>query len=243
MKVKDIKKRLNLEMEAIVPDVLANVKKASLINMLPNASQEQIFRQKLVMRMLFATCCVFFSVLIVTASFFLSQFFKAPESASVTYMHIYAAPSYSAELDPLLYNAFELDLIVNLDGTVSVMTLDSGANAVEGINFRNKKLKDVLFLVMDKAYEMNLFNNGDSTSISMSALNTIEDAARQILNEQSAYLKDYFRAKSRTVDVGQGKAEKSAFAAWAKSVNETANSDMDIDQLASIIETWYLTKS
>ncbi len=230
MKIKDIKSQLSKEMDAIVPDVLSKVKQVPIGQMIPFGSQEQLFRQKLAMRMLLATCLVFFSVLIFTASFFLSKVFDSVPPSS-TYVRVSVAQDDVA-------HSIQLDMVVNKAGTISVI-VSSKEEAVT-TTLRNKKLKEALVTVIDKAFDLALLKDDEEVSVTILALNDVEDVAEQISKEQIGVMQRYFESKTVEAKVRFAKATKEQFVNFVKSRDDSAEEFMSIDQLASIVETWYL---
>ncbi|MDD4839536.1 MAG: hypothetical protein PHE93_02535 [Clostridia bacterium] len=238
MKIKDLKSSLQKEMDALVPDVFTAVKKVPINDMLQHGSSEQQLRQKVVMRMLFATCCMFFSVLLVTASFLISNYTKTPERASLTYVYMYVAPAVGENIEPEDYNQFELNIIVNLDNTVRFISLETEdmERVLDGLVYRNKHFKDIMVDIMENAQELGLFDTGDSSIVSISALNDVAGVATQLRGEVAVSLNNYFELQNRTADVGVSEATKTQLYAWAYSKNSDAKIDMSVDELIYIID-------
>lgn len=242
MKVKDLRSGLRQEMDALVPDVLAQAKSVPINNMLQHGSSEQQFRQRVVMRMLFATCCMFFSVLIVTSAFLISNFMTPPERASLTYVNLYVTPCYGEDIDPADYNSFELNIVVNSDDTVRFVRCGSDGkeiaqNVLNGLGFRNKNYKTFVQDVLKKTYTLNLYDTGDETLVSISSLNDIDGLAAQIRNNLQMTCKNFYLEKTRTADVSVGSATKTGLYNWAVSVNPNSTATMSIDELVFMIES------
>ncbi|HKL94026.1 MAG TPA: hypothetical protein VJZ69_01940 [Clostridia bacterium] len=241
MKIKDLRKGLQNEMDALVPDVLSKVIAVPINHMLRHGSKEQQLREKLVMRMLFATCCMFFSVLIVTAAFFISNFVKPPTGSSMTYAYMYVAPAVGDGIAAEDSEAFELNFIINVDDTVRfVDAASNSANSIavlEGLSYHNKNFKIVISEIMQNARTLGWFDMGDSSIVSVSTLNDVEGVAKQIRNEATTSIKNHFKTQARNVDVSVGPATKSGLYLWAHSLYGGVTMDMSINELVSHIET------
>lgn len=243
MRIKDLKKGLQNEMDALVPDVLSKVKAVPITNMLQHGTSEQQMHEKLVMRMLFATCCMFFSVLIVTAAFFVSNFIKPPTGSSMTYAYMYVAPAVGEEISEESNQAFELKVIINTDNTVRFVDAaspsDNSVAIVSGLEFKNKNFKEVLSSIMKNAYALGWFDTGESTRVYISTLNDDDGVARQIRNEASSSLKRYFALKDRELEISVSQTSKTGLYEWADGLSKGNNvtMSMGINELISYIET------
>jgi len=241
MRIKDLKSKLNIEMEALVPDVLKSAKAVPIVNnLLPFGTQEQQFRQKLVMRMLFATCCVFFSMLIVTAAYFIGNYFKGPTPASMTYLTLYVAPSVGDDVDSADYNAFDLNFAVDKSEKVLLVAASGEGSVLDGINFRFVPVETVILDILTKAWDDGLFADGDQSIITIAALNDHQDVGDEIARGIYYKIRSFLNDKARQNSVSTNTAEKSALTAWAATIDSSANNNMAIDELISILNTWYI---